>query len=71
MPAQKNGAGNRTLYPNAILTRKWHSESADPAEALNPSLAKRTNRETKNFGHTEVRTLDPPVFSTMLLPTEL
>ena len=26
---------------------------------------------TKNFGHTEVRTLNPPVFSTMLLPTEL
>ena len=28
-------------------------------------------RLTKNFGHTEVRTLDPRVFSTMLLPTEL
>ena len=30
-----------------------------------------TNRQTKNFGHTEVRTLDPRVFSTTLLPTEL
>ena len=28
-------------------------------------------RQTKNFGHTEVRTLDPRVLSTMLLPTEL
>ena len=28
-------------------------------------------RLTKKFGHTEVRTLDPRVFSTMLLPTEL
>ena len=32
---------------------------------------KQTNRQTKHFGHTEVRTLDPRVFSTMLLPTEL
>ena len=32
---------------------------------------KQTNRQTKNFGHTEVRTLDRRVFSTMLLPTEL
>ena len=28
-------------------------------------------RLTKNFGHTEVRTVDARVFSTMLLPTEL
>ena len=28
-------------------------------------------RLTKNFGHTAVRTLDPRVFSTMLLPTDL
>ena len=28
-------------------------------------------RLTKNFAHTEVRTLDPRVFSTMFLPTEL
>ena len=28
-------------------------------------------RLTKNFGHTEVRTLNPRVFSTMLLLTEL
>ena len=57
------------------LTRKWHSESADPAKALNLSLAKQTNkqtnRQTKNFGRTDVRTLDPSVFSTILLPTEL
>ena len=53
------------------ITRKWHSESADPAKALDLSLAKQTNRQTKNFGHTEVRTLDDPGFSKMLLPTEL
>ena len=29
-----------------------------------------TNRQTKKFVHTEVQTLDPRVFSTMLLPTE-
>ena len=28
-------------------------------------------KQTKNFVHTEVRTLDPRVFSTMPLPTEL
>ena len=28
-------------------------------------------RLTKSFAHTEVRTLDPRVFSTMLLRTEL
>ena len=59
------------LKNKAISTRKWHSESADPAKAIDLSLAKQTNRQTKNFGHTEVRTLDPPGFSTMLLPTEL
>ena len=32
---------------------------------------KQTNRQTKIFGHTDVRTLDPRVFSTMLLPTDL
>ena len=32
---------------------------------------KQTNTQTKIFGHTEVRSLDPRVFSTMLLPTEL
>ena len=32
---------------------------------------KQTNRQTKIFGHTEVRTLDPHVFSTILSPTEL
>ena len=32
---------------------------------------KQTNRQTKKFVHAEVRTLDPRVFSTMLLPTEL
>ena len=36
-----------------------------------PSPNKQTNRQTKNFGHTEVRTLEPSVFSTILLPTEL
>ena len=36
-----------------------------------PSPNKQTNRQTKNFGLTEVRTLDPSVFSTILLPTEL
>ena len=36
-----------------------------------PSPNKQTNRQTENFVHTEVRTLDPRVFSTMLLPTEL
>ena len=60
---------------NNKQTRKWHSESADPAKAPNLSLAKQTNkqtnRRTKNFGHTDVRTLDPSVFSTILLPTEL
>ena len=100
-----------------VQTRKWHSESADPAKALDLSLTKQTDKQkilatqgfelstlaflaqcsyrliyrdvlicvllsddyyqitiirlTKNFGHTEVRTLDPRVFSTMLLPTEL
>ena len=52
-------------------TRKWHSESADPAKALDLSLAKQTNRQSKFFGHTEVRTLNPWVFSAILLPTEL
>ena len=28
------------------LTRKWHSESADPAKALNLPLAKQTNKQT-------------------------
>ena len=32
---------------------------------------KQTKKQTKTFGHTEVRTLDPRVFSTMLLPSEL
>ena len=36
-----------------------------------PSPNKQTNKQTKTFGHTEVRTLDTPVFITMLLPTEL
>ena len=36
-----------------------------------PSPNKQTNRQTKNFVHTEVRTVDPRVYSTMLLPTEL
>ena len=36
-----------------------------------PSPNKQTNRQTKNFVNTEVRTLDPGVFSTMLLPTEI
>ena len=52
-------------------TRKWHSESADPAKALDLSLAKQTNRQTKNIVQTEVQTLDPRVFSTMVSPTEL
>ena len=34
-------------YTNSkIKTRKWHSESADPAKALNLSLAKQTNKQT-------------------------
>ena len=59
----------KTMIRNG--TRKWHSESTDPAKALDLFLAKQTNRKTKNFVHTEVRTLDPRLFSTMLLPTEL
>ena len=62
---------DNTIHKKPIITRKWHSESVDPAKALDLSLAKQTNRQTKNFVHTEVRTLDPRVFSTMLLPTEL
>ena len=31
---------------NTNITRKWHSESADPAKALNLSLAKQTNKQT-------------------------
>ena len=31
---------------NKNTTRKWHSESADPAKALNLSLAKQTNKQT-------------------------
>ena len=62
-------------YKLQIQLEKWHSASADPAEGLDPSLAKQTNkqtnRKTKNFVHTEVRTLHPRVFSTKLLPTEL
>ena len=54
-----------------IKTRKWHSENTNSAKALDLSLAKQTNRRTKNFAHTEVRTLDPRYFSTMLLRTEL
>ena len=37
----------------------------------NKQTNRRTNRQTKNFVHTEVPTLDLCVFSTMLLPTEL
>ena len=38
------------LNLNTINTRKWHSESADPAKALDLSLAKQTNKQTnKNF----------------------
>ena len=37
----------------------------------NKQTNRRTNRQTKKFVHTEVPTLDPRVFSTMLLPTEL
>ena len=37
----------------------------------NKQTNRRTNRQTKNVVHTEVPTLDPRVFSTMLLPTEL
>ena len=40
---------NDLLIHNTIPTRKWHSESADPAKALDLSLAKQTNRQTKNF----------------------
>ena len=29
-----------------IKTRKWHSENADPAKALDLSLAKQTNKQT-------------------------
>ena len=36
-----------------------------------PSPNKQTNRQTKIFVHTEVRTLDPRGFSTMPLTTEL
>ena len=32
---------------------------------------KQTNRQSKKIVHTEVRTLDPCFFSTMLLPTEI
>ena len=39
--------------------------------SLDFSLAKQTNKQTENFGHREVRTLDPRVSSTMLLRTEL
>ena len=28
------------------ITRKWHSESADPAKALDLSLAKQRNKQT-------------------------
>ena len=37
----------------------------------NKQTNRRTNRQTKNFVHTEVPNLDPRDFSTMLLPTEL
>ena len=30
---------------NLLLTRKWHSESADPAKALNLSLGKQTDKQ--------------------------
>ena len=35
------------IYPQylTIKTRKWHSESAGPAKALNLSLAKQTNKQ--------------------------
>ena len=34
------------LYTKKKETRKWHSESADPANALDLSLAKQTNKQT-------------------------
>ena len=37
----------------------------------NKQTNKQTNRPTKEFIHTEYRTLDPRVFSTMFLPTKL
>ena len=33
-------------YKKQVTTRKWHSESADPAKALNLSLGKQTNKQT-------------------------
>ena len=36
-----------------------------------PSRNKQTNRQRIIFVHSEVRPLDPRIFSTMLLPTEL
>ena len=38
--------GKSYFLTNLILTRKWHSESADPANALDLSLAKQTNKQT-------------------------
>ena len=36
----------KKTFRNKSNSRKWHSESADPAKALDLSLAKQTNKQT-------------------------
>ena len=55
-----------------LLTNKQTNRQTDTRRWLQyPAFRGIINRQTKNFGHTEFRTLDPRVFGTMLLPTEV
>ena len=55
-----------------LLTNKQTNRQTDTRMWLQyPAFRGIINRQTKNFDHTEIRTLDRRVFSTMLLPTEL
>ena len=53
----------------SLLTKYHHN----PISSLREILLTKNNKkkQTENFGHTQVRILDPRVFSTMLSPTEL
>ena len=53
----------------SVLTKFRQNPTSSFWEIL--LINKQTNIQTKKFGHTEVRTLNPHFFSTMLSPTEL
>ena len=58
-----------SMINTSVLTKLHQNLTSISWEVLLTN--KQTKEQTKKFGHTEVRTLDPRVFSTMLLPSEL